>query len=217
MSQVSLRQDSCSYKEQLRRSIGPGMYMLSTPANDCGVCGQDVPADPYLRWQSWGPGFCQPGQTVDVGSELLGLNYRASKCSGNQYLPGKFDNSKRPCVAPGTTNPRNCMAPTEATRLSNPPCTLRGTGWNRWEWLCENPQDKAIIPFEWNVAYRNVAKDNHVPCMPQPVDESAFQPKAQTDVPNTIHTWKAPENCGAEAPGTAFMPSWQKCKDVRQL
>ena len=29
----------------------------------------------------------------------------------------------------------NCFKGSEDTRLSNPPCNLRGTGWNRWEWL----------------------------------------------------------------------------------
>lgn len=217
MAQTSLRQDSCSYKEKLRQTIGPGMYQLSKPANDCGVCGQDVPADPYMRWQSWGPGFCQPGQNVDVGSELYGLNYRASKCSADQYLPGKYDMNQLPCTAKGVQEARKCMAPTEATRLSNPPCTLRGTGWNRWEWLCENPQDRAIIPFEWNVAYRNVVKDNHQPCLPQPVDESGFQPSGKSQLKNTIHDWKPPQGCGADAPGTDFMPSWQKCRDIRQM
>lgn len=224
MAQVSLRQDSCSYKEQLRQSVGPGMYMLSMPANDCGGCGKDIPADPYLRWQSWGPGFCQPGAAVDTGSELLGLNYKATKCSAQQYLPGK--NANNACVAPGKQEARACMAPTENTRLSNPPCTLRGTGWNRWEWLCENPQDRAIIPFEWNVNYRIVAKDNHKPCIPQLLDQNVFQPSAKqvgtgtstgAGVPNSIHTWTPPAGCGADAPGTDFMPTWQKCRDVRQM
>ena len=36
---------------------------------------------------------------------------------------------------------KECDMPTaEETRQSNPPCNLRGTGWNRWEWLCKNPQ-----------------------------------------------------------------------------
>jgi hypothetical protein len=218
MAQASLRQDSCSYMEQLRRSTGPGMYMLGTPANDCAPCGRDIPADPYLRWSSWGPGFCQPGENVDVGSELRGLPYRNSKCSADQYLPSKYQAERRgiatPCQAVGTQEARACMAPTEDTRLSNPPCTLRGTGWNRWEWLCEDPQERAIIPFEWNTSYRIVAKDNHQPCIPKLIDESAFQPglAAARPGPPTIESWKAPEGCGAAAPGTGYMPSWQKCR-----
>ena len=226
MAQSSLRQDSCSYMEQLRRSTGPGMYQLTTPANDCGPCGRDVPVDPYLRWQSWGPGFCQPGETVDVGSELRGLPYQNSKCSADQYLPGKsrlVDAAAAPCLAKSrgqnSDGPRACLAPTEDTRLSNPPCTLRGTGWNRWEWLCENPQDRAMIPFEWNTSYRLVAKDNHQPCIPKFIDDSMFQPSPTVSEPSgltgSIHSWKAPEGIGASAPGTPYMPTWQKCRAVQ--
>lgn len=212
--------------EQLRRSTGPGMYMLGTPANDCAPCGRDIPADPYLRWQAWGPGFCPVGDTVDVGSELRGLPYRNSKCSADQYLPGKYQEKPAVCQAAGTQPARACMAPTENTRLSNPPCTLRGTGWNRWEWLCEDPQERALIPFEWNTSYRIVAKDNHQPCIPNLVDESAFQPgnrasvagSAGTKPPTTtIHDWKAPAGCGAAAPGTPNAPSWMQCRAVPQL
>jgi hypothetical protein len=41
---------------------------------------------------------------------------------------------------------------TEHTRLSNPSFNLRGTGWNRWEWLCLNPQDRVEIPFDFNIS-----------------------------------------------------------------
>ena len=227
MAQSSLRQDSCSYMEQLRRSVGPGMYMLATPANDCSPCGRDIPADPYLRWQSWGPGFCQPGENVDVGSELRGLNYRNSKCSTDQYLPSKYQEKTQgiatPCQAAGQQAARACLAPTEDTRLSNPPCTLRGTGWNRWEWLCEDPQERALIPFEWNTSYRIVAKDNHVPCIPKFIDETMFHPSAGAGAgaaaqpAQSIHTWKPPAGCGASAPGTPYVPTWQQCRAVQQM
>ena len=42
---------------------------------------------------------------------------------------------------------QDCHLNSEPTKLSNPPCNLRGTGWNRWEWLCQNPQDKVEIPL----------------------------------------------------------------------
>lgn len=201
MASASLNTDSCSYQEQLRRSIGPGMYMLGTPANDCGgnSCKRDVSADPYLRYQAWGPGTCAPGAAVDDGSELRGLNYKSSKCSADSYLPGKYK-SANACAVPGNTDPRACVAPTENTRLSNPPCTLRGTGWNRWEWLCWDPQERATIPFEWNVSYRIVAKDNHTPCIERPMDQSdLLPPPTSDDVPHTVYA-----GCGAQAPGNPF-------------
>ena len=175
MSLNSLTNDSCSYQEKLRRSVGPGMYMLNTPASDIYECSQDIPADPSLRFQSFGPNTCVPGKAIDDSSELEGLSYKNSKCSANYYVPGKYS-SKGLCGVPGKANARACMAPQESTRISNPPCTLHGTGWNRWEWLCYNPQDKAIIPFEWTVNANMLMRDNHVPCLEKPMDETELLP-----------------------------------------
>ena len=66
----------------------------------------------------------------------------------------------------------------EDTKMSNPPCTLRGTGWNRWEWLCEDPQKNSLIPFETGINNRIVVKDNHRPCIPTPLDLSDTLPKS---------------------------------------
>ena len=80
MSSSKQKYDSCAYQEQLKRSVGPGMYMLTTPAADAGPeeCNRDIPADPYLRYQAWGPNACAPGSAIDDGSELKGLSYKAS-------------------------------------------------------------------------------------------------------------------------------------------
>lgn len=213
MASSSLRTDSCSYQEQLRRTIGPGMYMLNTPANDGGPdCSRDVYADPYMRFQSMGPNTCKPGSAVDDGSELLGLNYKNSKCSSDAYLPGKYP-MKGACAVPGNTDARACVAPVESTRLSNPPCTLRGTGWNRWEWLCWDPQERAVIPFEWNVANRIVVKDNHVPCIEKPLDQGALLPTPSDDeIP--MNTYSA---CGSQAPGNPFDAAFMSANVFKQL
>jgi len=216
MAQTSLQSDGCTYREKLMRSIGPGVYMLKTPSNDCNPCAQDVPADPYLRYQAWGSTFCSPGSAVDDGSELRGLNYKNSKCSADNYLPGKYAKNGV-CTPKGADiNPRACAAPTEDTRLSNPPCTLRGTGWNRWEWLCWNPQDRAIVPFEWNTSYRIVAKDNHVPCIPVPTDQTNEIPHMNTiDGEESLNMWAPPANCGASAPGNPFATVQQPCNTLQ--
>lgn len=222
MASASLAADNCSYSEKLRRTIAPGMYMLGTPSADCGgdACRRDVPPDPYVRYQAWGAGSCAPGAVVDDSSELLGINYKASKCSADAYAPGKYS-ATGACAPRGDSVPRSaCMAPTEDTRLSNPPCTLRGTGWNRWEWLCYNPQDRAIVPFEWNTSYRIVVKDNHTPIIEQPIDQSGFQP-APTDLPSTTNhnqvSWTPPPGCGAAPPGAPNDASWRTMREVRKM
>ena len=219
MSSASLQQDPCSYQEKLKRSIGPGMYMLGTPANDCASCGKDVPNDPYLRWQSWGPGFCEPGSTVDVGSELLGLSYKNTKCAAEQFVPGKYVPPVGGVCSPAGKYPvRGCMAPTEDTRLSNPPCTLRATGWNRWEWLCYNPQEKAVVPFAYEVSNRILVKDNHVPCLPTPADQTNEINGAPAGSINSLRQWTPPANVGAAAPGNADAAvTYRSCGNVKAV
>ena len=222
MASASLRNDSCSYEEKLRQTTGPGMYMLGTPANDCGNdCTRDVPADPYFRYQKFGPNACPPGKAVDDGSELEGLNYKSTKCSNDQYIPGKYS-SKGACAAAGTSKVRSCLPPTEDTRLSNPPCNLHSTGWNRWEWLCWNPQDRAIIPFEWNTSYRIVAKDNHVPCFETPLDQLNHLPNGQEpseDVHEPEYKWTPPADCGLHTnmDPSPYFTSYDTCENVKKL
>ena len=218
MASTSLGTDSCSYQEKLRRSVGPGMYMLGTPGDDCTYgCSKDVPADPFIRYQAWGPGTCAPGSAVNDGSELLGLNYKASKCAADAYAPGKYSDSGicYPGARGSARNSRNtpCAAPVESTRLSNPPCTLRATGWNRWEWLCWDPQDRAIIPFDWNVSYRIVSKDNYVPCLETPMDQSGFAPTASPSAPATPIA--VPSN--VQAPGYPYNAQASQCSQIKNF
>jgi len=190
-----LNSDDCSYKEKLRRSIGPGLYSVNTPYNDCLNCPKDIPADPSLRFQNYGPNLCTMKTAVDDSSELLGLNYKSSKCNADSYLPGRYT-AKGNCAITGNSGPRDCFAPQEDTRLSNPPCTLKETGINRWEWLCWDPQERAIEGFDRvPTNYRMVAKDNHVPCLETPADQSVFFPpiNVRTDTtPNILDKWKIP-------------------------
>ena len=54
----------------------------------------------------------------------------------------------------------DCFTSSEDTRLSNPPSTLRGTGINRWEWLCKNPQTDIEEPFDYQISSRILSKIN---------------------------------------------------------
>lgn len=197
-----LNYDSCSYKEQLKRAVGPGLYQLDTPYNDCLDCSRDIPADPSMRFQSYGHNTCSMKKAVDDSSELLGLNYKLSKCNADEYLPGSYNQTG--CSIRGTTEPRMCMPPREDTRLSNPPCTLKETGINRWEWLCNDPQERAIEEFDRvPVNYRMVAKDNHVPCIEEPLDQSQFYPK-NDDSLNKLDEWVKKCNNKENSPGYPY-------------
>lgn len=216
MSFEGLRYDPCSYEERLKATTYPGVYSLNTPANDCKKCDQDIPADPYIRYQTWGLTTCPPGSAIDDHSELLGLPRKASECPTKQHLPGNTPASGR-CAAPSAADasPLSCRTPTEPTRLSNPPCTLRSTGINRWEWLCEDPQKRAMIPFQTNINYRMVAKDNHRACYPTPLDQSALLPVPGGADPS-YQSNEIAATLNLEGPGSAMQPSWRSCTTIAQ-
>jgi len=205
MSDTRLNTDSCSYTEQLKRSIGPGLYSLNTPYNDCSTnCGPVLPNDPFLRFQNYGPTACTMNKAIDDNSELLGLNYKTSKCNADAFIPGKYNSSG--CVI-RTDDNNSCGRPTESTKLSNPPCTLKGTGINRWEWLCFDPQDKALESFDHiptNV--KNLHKDNHCPLFDIPLDSSPFFPNNNDIISdNNLEKWQnINQNNKSYAPGYPF-------------
>ena len=205
MSSTSLNKDPCSYSEKLARSVGPGMYMLNAPSNDMDECGRDIPDDPSVRWQAFGPNFCSAGKSVDVGSELRGLNYKSTKCATDMFDPSKplpTNIQQGMCQATGTQGVRKCSAPQESTRISNPPTTLKDTGINRWEWLCYDPQSNAIANFANLVSNRILVKDNFVPCIPTPTEQTNEIASKRGDPSESLQNWK-PEHFTSELSGGA--------------
>lgn len=177
MSFNRLTYDTCTYKTNLRQSIGPGDHFLNTPTQECTAC---FSTDPNLRVARFGGAICGDKPLIDVDSELMGLTRKASQCPVDHYIPGMP--RKQYC---NMMPIQDCRAiPTEDTRMSNPPCTLRGTGINRFEWLCWEPQAKALMPFDFMVNNRTIVKDNHRPCLPKPINQASIMPpgNASNDV-----------------------------------
>lgn len=181
MSLNRLQYDMCSYQYSLAESIGPGAYQLNTPENTCDPCHSN---DPHIRLQSHGPSVSKDNYLIDVNSELLGISRNLSECPDKQFIPTNNPNHNSK-VKINYKNPpldyKNCFETTEDTRQSNPPSTLRGTGWNRWEWLPMNPQDKVGVPFDFEISSRIVTKDNHRPCVPVPLDQYTVYPTVDTE------------------------------------
>lgn len=188
MADSRLNYDTCSYTEQLKRSIGPGLYNINTPYNDCDDCGPVVPNDPFLRFQTYGPNACNMKNAIDDNSELLGLNYKNTKCNSEEYLPGKYKASG--CTL--KTDVKNiCGRPNESTKLSNPPCTLRGTGINRWQWLCHDPQIHALEDYDHiPVNTKTLFKDNHVPCISKPIQDNLVYPTTKIENDLNLDKWQ---------------------------
>jgi hypothetical protein len=175
MSLTRLNYDACTYDHNLKQSTSTSDYMIGAPRVDCVACFQK---DPKLRFGSgyaggsggkYGGSVCDNDKLIDVSSELLNISRKASNCPNDKYKP-----YKNVCNA---VNIIDCKAiNSEDSRFSNPPCTLKGTGWNRWEWLCKNPQDKALMTFDYNISNRIIVKDNHRPCIPNLINQSDALP-----------------------------------------
>jgi hypothetical protein len=129
-------------------------------------------------------------KAVDDSTELSGLNYKNSKCNKDAYHPNSYVSTG--CKTKYNGDTRKCAIPTESCRLSNPPCTLKETGINRYDPLFWNPQETAIEKFDRiGVNYRMVAKDNHVPVIELPEDQSVFLPKDNSSkLITNLDEWK---------------------------
>jgi hypothetical protein len=166
----NLRYDVNTYQFDLRQSVGPGEYTLGTPTPHCQPCFAD---DARMNLGTTGGADCDNVPLVDVESDLHNVGRRATNCPTGHYLP------KPPCTLKPYDNCTRQTLPAADTRLNNPPATLRGTGWNRWEWLCMDPQARALVPFDFNVDTTIVAKDNHRPHIARPLDQTAAMPPAK--------------------------------------
>ncbi len=183
MSFTNLSYDTCAEETHLEESAAPGLYQINTPIL-CNTCFQDNPQlinqrggvsmNSNVDWRFYdGP--------VDVESDLKNINRPGSKCPGGQYQPrcsncGVATNGQA-CGDNGAhcDNDNNnnvdfpdCHFPIENSRLCNPPSTLRGTGLNRFEYPCNNPQDRLEFPGVKQVSTRLSVRDNHRPCLPNP-------------------------------------------------
>jgi hypothetical protein len=181
--------DKESYKQSINQSVGPGVYTLGAPKVSCKQC---YPWAPTNRIQTQGVSHIQNSLLIDIDSDLSGITRKLSKNIMESYTPacpdtvcdsgevcgqgvvGKCSNGNIP--EPNFQHLADCFDPAEDTRLSNPACNLRGTGWNRWTWLHRNPQERLALPFDWNINNRLVVKDNHRPIIPTPIDPTLALP-----------------------------------------
>tara|TARA_B110000483_G_C18155679_1_gene527307 strand:+ start:850 stop:1524 length:675 start_codon:yes stop_codon:yes gene_type:complete len=186
-----LNYDECSYEEKLKRTIAPGLYKLNEFNNDTNNDDNYLPNDPSIRFQNYSHNLCTMNSAVDDSSELLGLNYKSSKCNTDGYLPNSYIKTSGCDI--NKNSDRSFFTPQESTRLSNPTVTLKETTVNRWQWLHNNPQDFALECYDRiPTNYRMVAKDNHIPLIEIPQDDSEIHPDKENNKKNpsdNINNW----------------------------
>ena len=164
MSFNRLNYDMCQYKQSINESTAPGNYMLATPSTSCEY---KYPKPASIRLQKAGNSINRSMPLIDIDSKLKNRNIPASKCTLESFTD----------LSNNLTHWPDCFPDTLESRTSNPASNLRGTGFDRWEYLCFNPQTKATIPFANNVSNRIITKDNHKPCLPKLIDNSKSLPK----------------------------------------
>jgi hypothetical protein len=73
--------------------------------------------------------------------------------------------------------------PQTFARLVDPPCTLRATGWNRWQPLFHNPQETFETPFDFFIPSRDIDKEKYNTHR----EQTCFTPKDQPPVSELGH------------------------------
>jgi hypothetical protein len=212
-----LRYDAGTYARDIKQSVGPGHYMLARYGGlaHCDAC---MPLDTsVVAGASVLPQY-PGGVIVDIESDLHNITRKASRNPMAMYR----GDGKDPASASIAANvqamlPPACkQLPAVDTRLTTPPCTLRGTGWNRWEWLCRDPQDRAIRPFVANVNTGILVKDNHRPHLAKPIDPTlALPPGASAE----CSPMPVAEPCHPKKPfhGESTAIGWRSCVDLDRI
>jgi hypothetical protein len=199
-----LSYDPLSYEMDLKQSTKPMMYSLdpiyTTPS--CGGNNLCRPSDiGYIG--RVGTSIDRQNGLIDTESELKLLNYRASNAPQHKFIPScskqscktgypgpeaggiqfdVMDQDKCPMKGDKVHFPDCPRLRTEYTLTSYPKCDMKGTGVNRFQPLCQDPQHPSRWehPSEIGINYRMVVKDNHRPCIPKPMDQSSVLPKPLT-------------------------------------
>ena len=182
--------DTKAYDMALRQSTAPLMYQMNPVRND--VPHPTRISDPGFS-SKVGVSITHKRPLVDVESDLLGLDIKLSKDPNQMYQPrcpqcGECTDGY-PCGGGVTSGCAKCREKLynlpkgdfgrDYTRLSNPVCTAREVGINRFQPLNIQPQEEKrwLQQAEVGINYRMVVKDNHVPLIPKFYDASPLLPK----------------------------------------
>jgi hypothetical protein len=119
-------------------------------------CPSSYPVDATVRIQKSGASWVAGKWKTDVESDLKGINRLNSRvwCDRPAYNPETNLMNNTPLQAPPDES-----FPLLYNRLTNPPCTLRATGWNRWEALPHQPQVTFETPFDFFIPSRDMDKE----------------------------------------------------------
>jgi len=154
MTSTRSKHDNFHQQDDMRITSYAIRYYLEKPEHNCP---SSFPAEPTVRMQYSGASWPQGQWKTDVESDLKNINRLGTRVKNNeiQYNPetNKFNNTP-------LQNAGDLVMGLTHQRLTNPPCTLRATGWNRWVDLPHDPQEVFETPFDFFIPSRTQSKDN---------------------------------------------------------
>ena len=130
-------------------------YYINPPEANCPTI---YPTNPTTRLQKQGNSWPTQQWRTDVESDLKGINRfgQRIRCDKDLYNPETNAYNNMPLE-----NAQDEEFPMKFNRLDNGPCTLRSTGWNRWQPLFHDPQKSFEQPFDYFIPARDVDKERY--------------------------------------------------------
>jgi hypothetical protein len=148
-----LRNDDFRQADDQRITSYALRYYLGKPNHQCDV---SFPVEATTRIQFAGDSFPQGKWRTDVESDLKNINRLGTRVrsDAHQYNPAtnEFNNTSY-TAAPDSSIPMGF------NKLTNPPCTLRATGWNRWIDMPHQAQATFETPFDFLIPSRDLDKE----------------------------------------------------------
>ena len=128
-------------------------YYINPPEANCPSI---FPVEATTRIQRQGNSWPEAQWRTDIETDLKGINRFGNRvrCDEKLYNPEQNKFNRTPL-----THAQDGSFPLNFNRLHNPPCTLRTTGWNRWDSLFHNPQSNFEQPFDWFIPARSLDKE----------------------------------------------------------
>jgi hypothetical protein len=154
-----------------------GRYYLNPPAANCPTT---FPVNATTRIQKSGNSWVNGQWKTDIESDLKGIDRLGAKirCDDVQYNPNTNQFNSIPLQ-----NAKDENIPMTFARLVDPPCTLRATGWNRWQPLFHNPQETFETPFDFFIPSKLIDKEKYNTHL----NKSCYSPEQQPSISDLGH------------------------------
>ncbi len=131
-------------------------------------CPDSFPVNATIRLQESGQSYVKGKWRTEVESDLKGVGRPSARWREDKLL---YDPRTNAMNQAGLTNSPDENNPMNFNRLTNPPCTLRTTGWNRWQPLFHNPQATFETPSDFFIPSRDLDKYR---CRTHPVPVNTY-------------------------------------------